>query len=209
MRFENSNFRPAGTGVLDSFVRIQKSGTEQGYNTSGRGVPFDEKSDPNYTRDLTFGEVPTRSVGGMDYKEFILDINQINSGDNRLLSLDRVKIYTSSVGSQTTTDIASLGTLCYDLDAGGDSWIRLDYNIAAGSGEGDMRMLVPASFFGSAGAGTFIYLYSYFGTNHASNDGYEEWAILDGSAVVPLPPMALSGAAYVLGFMAVRRVRAR
>src|SRR5262245_39962819 len=67
-RFETADFRPAGTGVLNSFVRIQQNGTEQGYNTSGRPVAFDEKTDPNFTRNLTFGEIPTMTVNGVDYK---------------------------------------------------------------------------------------------------------------------------------------------
>src|SRR5262245_24715591 len=46
---------PAGTGVIQSFVRIEKDGVEQGYNTSSRPVQFDEKTDPNYTRSFLLG----------------------------------------------------------------------------------------------------------------------------------------------------------
>src|SRR5262245_58138129 len=99
--FYRADFRPAGTGVIDSFVRIQHDngpsnnnhsvdGEEQGYNTSGRPVQYDELTDPNYTRDLMYGEVPIVSIGGVDYKEFFLDINEPNGGGKNLLSLDQV-----------------------------------------------------------------------------------------------------------------------
>jgi hypothetical protein len=205
--WENSAFRSAGTGVINSFVRIQANGTEQGYNTSGRPVPFDELTSANFTRDLTFGEVPVRVIGGVAYKEFMLDINQSPGGGNNLLSLDKVQIYTSATGGATTTTLASLGALVFDLDAGGDSYVKLDYNLASGSGQGDMRMLVPVSAFGAATSSTFIYLYSFFGTNFTSNDGFEEWAIQ--TDIVPLPAAVWAGAGCLAGLALLRRRVAR
>ncbi len=55
--FEFNNFQSTGTGTFAPIVRLAASSTEQGYNTSGRGVPFDEKKDPNFTRDLQLGEL--------------------------------------------------------------------------------------------------------------------------------------------------------
>jgi len=206
-RFETVDFRSAGTGVIDSFVRIQRSETEQGYNTSGRPVRFDENTSPNFTRDLTFGEIPTRVVEGVSYKEFMLDINQTNA--NPLLSLDQVKIYTSSTGGQTQANPDNLGALVYSMDAGGDNWVKMDYSLASGSGQGDIRMLVPVTAFGAANSGTFIYLYSFFGTNIATNDGFEEWAVQTDNLVVPMPPAAVTGLASLIGLGAVRVVRRR
>jgi hypothetical protein len=206
-RFETVDFRSAGTGVIDSFVRIQRNETEQGYNTSGRPTAFDENTSGNFTRNLTYGEIPTRVISGVTYKEFMLDINQTNN--NPLLSLDQVKIYTSAVGSQTTTNVDSLGALVYNMDLGGDSYVRMDYSLASGSGQGDVRLLVPASAFGAAGSGTFIYLYSIFGQNLATNDGFEEWAVQTDNVVVPLPPAATTGLASLIGIGALRVVRRR
>jgi hypothetical protein len=200
--FETADFRAAGTGLIQSFVRVQANGTEQGYNTSGRPLAFNENSSPNFTRNLTYGDIPTRVIGGVSYKEFILDINQTSA--TSLLSLDRIQIYSSAVGSQTTSNVSSLGALVYDLDAGGDSWIRLDYNLASGSGQGDMRMFVPVSAFGSITGNTFIYLYSFFGTNLVSNDGFEEWAVQSPTDIVPLPPAALAGGALLVGLAGLR-----
>ena len=42
--------QPTGTGVIDSFVRLQAKGTggqiEQGFNTDGRPLQFDENTSP-------------------------------------------------------------------------------------------------------------------------------------------------------------------
>src|SRR4051812_34276852 len=68
--FQRASLQTSGTGAIESFLRLQASGTEQGYNTSGRPVAFDELTDPNFTRNLTLGQVPTLNVGGTNYYEF-------------------------------------------------------------------------------------------------------------------------------------------
>jgi hypothetical protein len=196
-RFETADFRPAGTGFIDSFLRIQNTGIEHGYNTSARPVPLDGVAG-NFTRDLRLGEILTREIGGVSYYEFILDINQIAATPNNLLSLDKVQIYTSNIGGQSTSDPTTLGTLRYDL---GDNWIRLDANLSSGSGQGDMRMFIPVANFAGLGGNTFVYLYSMFGVNHAANNGFEEWAV-----VIPLPPAAWAGGG-MLGLLALMRIR--
>src|SRR5262245_30513946 len=50
--FQQTGPQPTGTGAIQSFVRIQRNVSEQGYNTDYRPVQFDEKSDPNFTRSL-------------------------------------------------------------------------------------------------------------------------------------------------------------
>jgi hypothetical protein len=188
--FQRADFRPAGTGFIDSFVRLQTNNTvEQGYNTSGRPVPFDENTSPNFTRNLTYGQVPTVTFDGTDYKEFMLDINQNNA--NPLLSLDQIRVFTSTTGSQTTTDLGSLGTERFSLDTGGDNLVLLNANLTSGSGQGDMFLLVPVSAFADTAAGDFVYLFSRFGDNNPNNGGFEEWAV----RVVPLPSSAWAGLA--------------
>jgi hypothetical protein len=205
--FETFDFRTAGTGSINSFVRLQNNGTQEGYNTSGRPLTNwpNVNTSPNFTRDLTYGEIPSYVIDGIEYKEFLLDINQLSASP--LLSLDQVQIYASSIGGQTTSNLASLGTLVYDLDATGDHYIKLDYSLGTGSGQGDMRMFVPVSNFGNATAGTFIYLYSRFGDNHASNDGFEEWAVRDGGPIIPLPASVWAGGASLLGLGLIRTIR--
>jgi len=212
--FHRADFQTAGTGVIDPFVRIQHdngppnnghsaNGHEQGYNTSGRPVQYDELTDPNYTRDLLFGEVPSVLIDNTWYKEFILDINEPNSAVQALLSLDQVKIYTSTVGSQIGLE-STLGTLRFSLGAFvGQNVVTLDYNLNSGSGQGDMRMYVPLTNFPGVSDTDFVYLYSYFGNlddDHRTGDGFEEWAVR-----IPTP-----GPAMILalgGVLAARRRR--
>ena len=77
--FEFNNFQSTGTGGFAPIVRIAATGTVQGYNTSGRPVPFDEKRDSNFTRDLQFGDLAVILRDGVDYFAFELDINEQNS----------------------------------------------------------------------------------------------------------------------------------
>jgi PEP-CTERM motif-containing protein len=175
--------QPTGTGVIDSFLRIQDKGTEQGYNTDGRPVPFDEKTDPNFTRSLQLSEVPIVTISGVQYREFGLDINEQSSGTNRFLSLDQLKIFLSPSGNMTTTDVnapTTLGTLIYDLDATGNNWIKLDYSLGSGSGSGDMFAYINSSLF--TGPNQYVTLYSQFGLNFASGAGFEEWWVREGQS---------------------------
>ena len=184
--FQTTNIQPTGTGVIDPFVRLQNNGLEQGYNTSASNMPFDEKPGI-WTHDLRLSDMGGRVVDGVPYYEFLLDINQASGGDNRLLSLDAIQIYTSPLGGQSTTNVASLGALRYNLDAGGDNWIKLDYSLNSGSGSGDMHMLVPVSLFATTSSNSFVYLFSAFGTHHSANAGFEEWAASRDPVQVPAP----------------------
>ena len=196
--FYRSDFRSAGTGVINPFVRLQHDNgpsnnghsprnEEQGYNTSGRGVQYDELTDANATRNLRFSDIPIVVIDGIAYLQFILDINEPNGGGGSLLSLDMVHIYTSTIGSQTGLE-STLGTLNWSTGAAlNDNTVTLDYNLNAGSGQGDMHMYVPLANFSGVAGSDFVYLYSYFGrymtTDYATGAGFEEWAV----RTVPTP----------------------
>jgi hypothetical protein len=181
--YEFDDQQPLGTGFVSAFLRIQNNPTEEGYNTSNPSPAFDEIPPPGgFTRDLQFGEL--FQIGG-NY-QFVLDINEPNGGPNPLLSLDALQIYFSDTGSQNTTVLGDLGTLIYDLDAGGDSVVLMDFMNAPGSGVSDMLMSVPASLFAGVLDSDFVILYSRFGDTEGSADGFEEWY-----AVVPEPGTAL------------------
>jgi hypothetical protein len=70
-------------------------------------------------------------------------------------------------------------------DSGGDNWVLLDYSLNGGSGQGDMLAYIPESLF--EGLGDYIYLYSRFGENSPTDDGFEEWAHGVGEPVIPEP----------------------
>ena len=191
--FEFDAQQPAGTGVLNSFLRIQNTATEEGYNTSNPAFPFDEVPPAGgFTRDLQFGEL--QQTGGNFL--FVLDINEPNGGSQSLISLDAVQIYFSDTGSQNTTILGDLGTLLYDLDAGGDSEVLMDFDNAPGSGVSDMLMTVPSSIFAGVLPSDFVILYSAFGNTDASQGGFEEWAHL---VVIPEPGTGLLMMTGLLG----------
>jgi hypothetical protein len=173
--FEFDDQQPAGSGVLMPFVRVQANGTEEGYNTSNPAFPFDEVPPPGgFTRDMQFGEL--QQIGGSYH--FTLDINEPAGGSQPLLSLDELRIYISSTGSQNTTVLGDLGTLIYDLDAGTDNTVLMDFTNAPGSGVTDMLMTMPAALFAGVSPADFVILYSRFGDTESSGAGFEEWAHL-------------------------------
>jgi hypothetical protein len=176
-QFDFTNAQPTGTGIIDPFLRVQANGVEQGYNTSGTPVPFDDKPG-NFTHDITFAQLQTTSVtiGGTDYFKLLLDVNQSGNGTNTYLSLDQLQFYTSSMGSQTTTTVSSLGTLRYTFGVG--DRVDLDASRNPGSGGGDMFAYIPTLAFAGTVSTDFVYLYCHFGTTWASNDGFEEWALV-------------------------------
>src|SRR5439155_382653 len=88
--------------------------------------PFDDKAGP-WTHDLTFGDLQNTQVtlGGASYFKLLLDVNE-RGGSKSLISLHQLQFYTSKVGSQTTSNVGSRGTLRYTLSSG-DSNCRLRF----------------------------------------------------------------------------------
>src|SRR6185369_14201682 len=90
---------PTGTGVFQPFLTYQANGIEEGYNTSqgGNGQGFlDTKRVPQWSHDLTVGDLAKVTIGGKTYYQFELDANEKGTGNNdRLLSIDNIRIYTS------------------------------------------------------------------------------------------------------------------
>jgi len=201
--YQTSDLRSAGTGVIDSFVRIIKGNqdTVQGYNTDGRPLEFDENSSPQHTRSLPLALVPivykTPEGGGADvaYYEFLLDINQKGAegkddDPDWNLSLDELQI-----AVHTSGDLLGYSTIfaspIYDLDSApdGDARIILNAKLNSGSGQGDMVAYIPWSLFPADPTGKYVYLYSLFGEPGGSpnNDGFEEWSVQTEGGLPPIP----------------------
>ena len=213
--FELINQQPAGSGVIDSFVRLHDLGpgdtnTPEGHNTSGRnqGSPklnFDENSSPVFTHDLQLKDVPVvTGADGIKYREFRLDVNDPNNSSSPRVSLNKFKVFTNSSGGilASGVDISELGALRWVMDgniaangtstsgpySGPDSdgpqsggspdgnWVNL-YDKNHGSGQADLRVLVPESAFNGVGPNAYVYLFSRFGDTQAMTGGYEEWYV--------------------------------
>ncbi len=174
--FQQFSPQPTGTGVLNTFLRIQGDTAEEGYNTDFGISQFVQTTDP--TRSLLLSEVPQVTLNGVLYREFLLDINE--SSNSPLLSLNDVQLFTGSQPDLAT--YANLGTPIYKMDAGANNSVKLNYALNSGSGSGDMVMYVPDGIF-DATKGPYVYLYSRLGqpipgdqSDVSSDAGFEEWS---------------------------------
>jgi hypothetical protein len=216
--FSTTITQPTGSGVIHSFVRLgdaaKKTGAViEGYNTDNRPLQFDENNSSTFTRSLVLADMQTVNRGGVDYYQFLLDINQEASAP--LLSLDELEIYQSNsatlngYNAGTKTFSSGGSNLVYDLDGAGDSTIELNYVLNSGSGSGDMFAYIKKSAFDQSK--TYVTLYSKFGEPNPNNDGYEEWATVVGintPSGVPLPA-SLWGGLTLLGLMGAAKIRSR
>ncbi|MFL6805808.1 MAG: hypothetical protein ACJ8FM_17655, partial [Xanthobacteraceae bacterium] len=172
--FQTGEVQSAGTGVFNTFVQIQHNGTEQGYNTDG-SKQFNEQTSLQFNHALLLANVPivigdgtNGTVEGVAYRQFLLDINDANAA-RQFLSLDRLQIWQEESGSlgNFTSGLGFAGAhtnyLAYDLDAGADRWIALNSGLSDGSGQSDVAVLIPDSFFINDTDHRYVYLYSGFG----------------------------------------------
>jgi hypothetical protein len=202
--------QPAGTGFIDSFLRVQNKGFEQGYNTDG-GFPFDDKHPHNFQHSIPLAGLAQFNFNGIDYYKFMLDSNQ-NGPSQHQFSLDRLQLYTSNDPAQTITTFStdsnglrtlSLGQLTYTMNKndGTGGYVVMT---ATGSGKFDATMYVPVSDFNQSDK--YVYLYMAGGDHIRATSGFEEWA----AAIIPEPStwsLMLGGFGLFLGFQRVRRWR--
>lgn len=226
--------QPAGTGKINSFLRIQrtkpKRGMQQGYNTGGL-TEFDTKEVPgpggsNFTRAIQLDEIPVVDIDGIAYREFKLDINEPN-GKKSLLSLDELRLFTD-VGSDLTgynTGSNQLGgkDAVWDLDANSDVDLILDYSLSSGSGESDLVFYVQSDVFG-ADESQYVYMYNKFGDTYITGPnkrgkevvkldarasaGFEEWWHEEATSPpneVPAPSIAWLFGIGLAGMASLRR----
>ena len=197
-RFYQFNQIPTGTGRVNSFLRIQGFGVQQGFNTDGAPLYEDTMPGP-FTHSIQISDLPVATIGGTDYREFFLDINQ---DGQHILSLDELRISIRDSGNETGY-ATIFATPIYDLDTGEDNWIILDDTVNAGSGHGDMLALIPDSLF-TEPENKYVYLYAKFGVNSVADNGFEEWGYGTPDAFIPEPATVL-----LLGLGALTLLRRR
>ncbi|MDR7103318.1 hypothetical protein, partial [Croceicoccus sp. BE223] len=197
----------AGTGNYNTFLALQDSNdpdqVEEGFN-SGKAVggasdpnaedDSNEEMDASKSEAILLGAIPIKYVDGVAYYEFRVDLNEANSGDATLISLDQFKLFVGPYDQNTTlpnptptspnndygsnvdlidtfTELNSL-TKVYDMDANGDVSVLMDEGNSSGSGNDDYAVLVPVSYFeGYDPAKDYVYLYVEMGAAGGDGDG--------------------------------------
>src|SRR5215475_5496437 len=210
--FQTGQLQSAGTGVFNTFVQIQRNGTEQGYNSDNSIEQFDEKNAHHHSLllanvPIVIGDGTGGTIDGVAYRQFLLDIND-PAGIKQYLSLDKLQIWQEESGSlgNFASGLGFAGAhtnfLAYDLDAGADRWIGLNDGLSHGSGQSDVVVLIPDSFFINDTSHRYVYLYSAFGfqSGWSSDGGFEEWGVAkDSGAPGTTAALAMDKTATVPG----------
>jgi hypothetical protein len=235
--------QPAGTGYIEPFLRTQLLGQpgsycdgnncEQAYNTDG-AKQYDTKDDNQWNHALLLSDIPIVTINGVQYREFLLDINQ-NQGnpDQEMLSLDELQFFITTdqylTGYNDDKNLFNGGTsLVWELDAYNnprnalttDNWLLLENCKdpgTCGSGDYDMQALIPSEVFGMDDS-VYVTLFNRFGDNAGStgaNDGFEEWAVRQatngggGGGGDPIPEPGILSLALIglIGMISTRRRR--
>lgn len=165
----------AGTGIFDPFLTLQQSGSQSGtnlFNGNNYATGDANGAGGNRTSLLEMSKIPVVGVGGMEYLEIRLDLNEVSGGGGpkaeiRMTDLNIYGSQDPQLGSfDGLTPIYSLDKA--DLDMTVAMWD--DFN---GSGRSDVVMLIPKSFFSSNPQ------YLFFSAAFQGTDsGFEEFSTL-------------------------------
>jgi hypothetical protein len=201
---------PAGTGVFDPFLTINSQGNskiERGYNTDGHTALYLDQQRPEWNNLLKVSDLAKINIGGTNYYAFELDANEPSGSAKVLLSIDNIRIYTSSTDNtgavqSDESKLDSLGTLRFALNdplkSGSNfnitNWVKMDATTDGiadtqghngGSGFSDLIVYIPASDFPNLN--DFLFFYNLNGAHFqadvggdAAEAGFEEWRAVVG-----------------------------
>ena len=190
----------SGSGIYNPVLALKTGDSiETGFSS---GATQNTEISQSKTVVIALSSIPIRTIGGVSYYEFRLDLNESNGGDTGFVSLNAFKIYTSTNKNLVPDDGTTLPVspttpaspfvagipenLIYNIDAGGDQRLFL-FDRNSGSGADDYTILVPTSKFGDAilnPANNFVYLYAELGATgtfdgvigkYAAANGFEEF----------------------------------
>ncbi len=213
--FKQMDLSATGSGNIDSFVQIGVGGNLdiiEAYNTTVNNV-LDNGPSNVFNHELELTAVPSMSIYGGTYREFLLDIHQNQAGTDSLLSVDEIQLFLSNTPNQSVTTFNASGileladaSLIWRLDsAAADNYIKMDSALNPGQGWGDMYAYFPENIF--TGGYQYVYLYSRFGEIYPNNANFEEWAVREATNGNPIPEpgtLMLLGTGLV-GLLGLRR----
>ena len=169
---------PVADSDFHTFLTIRQPGLESGYNTDARPFQLNQQGDLTATRSLLLADVPVVNISGTDYRQFVLDVSQLASG-NPGLTMQDLRVYVAGAGNLTgystgTKTLAGLGAV-WDMDGAGDVSVKLNGGLNTGAGKGDVFVYIPSALFGSS---TYVYLFSEFAGKLQTDTGVESWGVL-------------------------------
>ncbi len=167
----------SGTGNYNSFVRINATNTETGFNTDVNNQD-DNKNGP-WTHSLQVSSLDTVTIGTTDYYVIRLDLNEIQSGDSPNITLEDLQLFRSA--APAVDDSFAGMTQVFDL---GSALSLVDTN--HGSGTDDYVFYIPTSLFPDPNQ--YFTLYAEFS---GSDDGFEEFRALTSATGDGLPTIHL------------------
>ncbi len=158
-----------GTGVFESFLRVQADPTSMGYNSGVKnsGLEFDTKGG-KWTHEIELARVPyvgltvtpTQRPGDPKVpvtvygRELLMDINEADKTPEIFLNEFQVWLTTDPnlTGYNASTHQFNNPdpVLVWDLNVPENNQVVLDYEVAAGSGKGDYRTVIPEVYFRNA-----------------------------------------------------------
>jgi hypothetical protein len=196
---DNVDFGASGSGIFESFVQIQDTPKEEGYNTDGVSE-FDTGSSPTFNHAVLVSEIPTVTCASIDGSEtasglcweLFADINDSNANDPNAaqIQLTDLEVWFTADNEitgydQGGTGFGADGSKVYDFDG-----LVLINDVNSGSGRGDLRYLIPIESiaipadcgFGDSDCATYFILYSEWGETDPAGDfisdsGFEEWKV--------------------------------
>src|SRR5436190_7827168 len=119
----NYHTQPAGTGVFDPFLTLERAGgtsIESAYNTDGANALYLDQQRPAWNQLLKLSDLAVIDVNGGKYYGFELDANEPGANKS-LISIDNVRIYTSSSDNtglvlSDEANLDSLGNLAWAMN---------------------------------------------------------------------------------------------
>jgi hypothetical protein len=177
-----ANFK-VGTGVINPFLSLQNSPTEQGFNTDGTFTLDQTRS--QFTNALPLNHVPVINVknGGGAFREFIFDANEANSTPDAQFSIDQFNLWLcndAAAGTFTTRTQFESNAHCskvYSLD--GKTLLATDANSLGSGSDFDYQILIPDNLFVTAAEAVGVNANTDCAFNGANSEPCGSFIILD------------------------------
>ncbi|OUL26129.1 hypothetical protein BV378_13460 [Nostoc sp. RF31YmG] len=165
---------------IDTFLRLEslpETSTKEGFNTDASLVKSRDREKQRLSHSLKLSDVPIVNIGGADYREFILTINEpektkTNPGLPEIV-LKKLQIFLGNAANLTNyPTFDGHATKTFDLDQ--NSVLLQDIN--SEHGNHDYLVYISNNFFrdNNQGEKKYVYLFSQFSD---AEGGIVEWAV--------------------------------